>query len=288
MRVSGFCKERSLSERPQIYEAEAGQDCSISYFTLRKKYATLVFEFCDRVGALTMSGMDLLRSVIRATGYDLVRKQYAASLVRDLRQLVQVDQDAVFFDVGANTGQTVETIYRHFPLATVHAFEPSPSTFSQLQRNAAGRPRLTLNQCALGAAQTQMTLNENNQSDMSSLLDVAEEGWGEIVAQTLVEVDTVDHYCECAGIGSIDVLKIDAQGFDLEVLRGAEAMLTGGRVNVIWMELIFARHYVGQGEFGTILNHCLERGYRIVNFYAPSFRDGRLAWADGLFVKVAS
>ncbi len=239
-------------------------------------------------GSLTMPGMDFLRKIVRSTGYDLVRKQYAASLVRDLRQLVPVEKETVFFDVGANTGQTIETIYGHFPLATVHAFEPSPSTFSQLQRNAAGRPRLTLNQCALGATQTQMTLHENNQSDMSSLLAVDAEGWGEIVAQTLVDVDTVDDYCERAGIGSIDVLKIDAQGFDLEVLRGAEAMLTGGRVNVIWMELIFARHYVGQGEFGTILNHCLERGYRIVNFYAPSFRDGRLAWADGLFVKVES
>jgi FkbM family methyltransferase len=232
-----------------------------------------------------MQLQESIHRIVRLTGYDLVKKQYAVSLTRELRERVADGPDVVFFDVGANVGQTVTTIRRDYPRAKIHAFEPSPSTFARLRDNVGGHGDLTLVQAALGATVGRMDLHENAQSDMSSFLPTDRDGWGEVLAKTSVAVDTVDNYCAVHDIEAIDVLKIDAQGFDLEVLRGAENMLREGRVGVIWMELIFADQYVGQADFGETYSHLRARGHRLVNLYAPSFRDGRLAWADGLFVR---
>ncbi len=56
---------------------------------------------------------------------------------------------------------------------------------------------------------------------MSSLLRPAAAAWGSIVRETEVAITTLDDYCRSTDVSRIDLLKIDTQGYELEVLRGA-------------------------------------------------------------------
>jgi hypothetical protein len=52
-----------------------------------------------------------------------------------------------------------------------------------------------------------------------------------------VDVVSLDSFCAKKGIGRIDVLKVDAEGTDDRVLRGADGMFRGGKVGLVYIEL---------------------------------------------------
>ena len=79
---------------------------------------------------------------------------------------------------------------------------------------------------------------------MSSFLSPGKEHWGEINNVTTVQVETLDNYCQRNSISKIDLLKIDTQGYDLEVLRGAKQMLSEHRI----IEITFIDIYQDLGS----------------------------------------
>src|SRR5437867_13004736 len=131
----------------------------------------------------------------------------------------------LIFDVGANRGQTIEQFRRYFERPLIHAFEPGRSAFAELQRRSAGISDLVLNNTALGARAESRSFLDNDHDDMSSFLEPSVTAWGEIKSRYPVDVITLDDYCEARGIGRIDILKIDTQGFDLQVLAGAQRLM---------------------------------------------------------------
>jgi FkbM family methyltransferase len=187
----------------------------------------------------------------------------------------------VIFDVGANTGQTIAEMKRCFPASTIHAFEPSPRSFDSLKRFAQSA---TLNNMALGSKPGRMILNENSVSTMTSFLPLGRDGWGSIEQLVLpVEISTVDAYCEARGIGHIDCLKSDTQGFDLEVLRGTERMLREHRVSLIYIEITFSKMYENAPRADELFAFLADHGFDFVSFYKMWFKRGRADWTDALF-----
>jgi hypothetical protein len=97
-------------------------------------------------------------------------------------------------------------------------------------------------------------------------------------------VETLDHFCEEHDIHGIDILKSDAEGYDLEVLNGSKEMLQSGGVKIVYLEVNFADKFLGQGSFGQafeLLDRC---GFRSASFYEV-FRERDVAvWTDALFV----
>jgi FkbM family methyltransferase len=165
-----------------------------------------------------------LNILLNWVGVEVRRIQYGRDPVRDLKKLLNPNCVPVVFDVGANRGQSLERFKASFDRPRIHAFEPSPKTFRDLASKFDGVPSLTLNNVALGAERRVARFFENTLTDMSSLLGPGAHHWGQIENVVDVQVETVDHYCLEKSIQTIDLLKIDAQGFDLEVLRGAESM----------------------------------------------------------------
>jgi FkbM family methyltransferase len=135
----------------------------------------------------------------------------------DMRRLSGSRRGTVIFDVGANAGQTIKRFSEAFESPVIHAFEPSQQTFADLQRNTR-LGSVNLNNFALGAEPGTL-VNENTISDMSSFHELGPDGWGSIQRRISVEVKTIDDYCVQNRISSIDILKSDTQGFDLEVLK---------------------------------------------------------------------
>lgn len=190
----------------------------------------------------------------------------------------------IVFDVGANTGQSVANFRRLLPDSTLHSFEPGRVAFRELDAATRGLRNVHLVNAAVGSTSGRLTLIENEYSDMSSFLRPSSASWGAIVAETEVEVTTLDSYCADQGIQRIDLLKIDTQGYELEVLRGATGMLDAGRVGLVFLEVTFCDMYEDLPPFDVLYRFLLDKGFRLVAFYNFHKHWTRVAgWCDALF-----
>jgi len=144
------------------------------------------------------------------------------------------------FDVGANIGDWAALALNINPSLKLHCFEPSRETYQRLLARG-WPPDVILNNFGLGSAQEHRTLYLfDDAAGINSLYkrEGLEDGWGLIPQQRTetIWLDTVDHYCQEHEIAEVDYLKIDVEGHELEVLKGASTMLTRGKINVIQFE----------------------------------------------------
>jgi FkbM family methyltransferase len=186
---------------------------------------------------------------------------------RDLSILVP--DATMVFDIGANIGQTIESISSRWPAARIVAFEPSPKSIEVLRRRFARSPHVELQQLAMGDApgQAQFHLAQEH-SVNDSLLPIA---WDE---------GTIDRFCAQRQIGCIDVLKVDTQGYDLHVLRGARRMLERRAIRAVLAEVAFIPMYVGQPNLRDLLAFGDEVGYEFLGLYEQTYWRNRPAYAN--------
>ncbi|MGO9302448.1 MAG: FkbM family methyltransferase [Candidatus Korobacteraceae bacterium] len=202
---------------------------------------------------------------------------------RDMRWLTKSNEHPVVFDVGANVGQSVERLKRYFAHPVIHAFEPAPDTFQRLREATKGTPDLILNNIALGRHSGTAELVENTESVMSSFLELGSDSWGAVKQKIPVIVGTLDDYCSDNSVDRIDILKLDTQGFELEVLSGGENLLRQGRIEVVFMEITFSELYRGLPSLDELYRFMMERGFSLVSFYDFRYQHHRLGWCDALF-----
>jgi FkbM family methyltransferase len=142
-------------------------------------------------------------------------------------------QPGVVFDLGANVGQSAAKFLAAFPSARVFCYEPATENFRRLTERFAGAGRIRCMQMALGSASGDAVLLVEGASDRNRLLG-AGEGRSEDTERTAVR--RLDEVCRELGIGSVDYLKVDTEGHDLEVLRGAEPLLVEQRIDFVQVE----------------------------------------------------
>jgi hypothetical protein len=104
------------------------------------------------------------------------------------------------------------------------------------------------------------------------------------VKKNRVEVRTLDDYAEVNGVRSIDILKSDTQGFDLEVLKGARSLMAANRIHMIYMEIIFSDMYKNLPPFDEIFRFAIENNFKLVALYQFAIQNNVASWADALFV----
>jgi FkbM family methyltransferase len=149
------------------------------------------------------------------------------------------DKMQCIFDVGANEGHWVTGAAPLFPLATFHCFEIVPDTARKLnERTRPLRDRVHVN--AVGLSDTKGMLDVRiypGFSENASAVDYEHVGMTSEIQEC--KVVTGDTYCEEHAVTSVDLLKIDTEGLDLQVLRGFDHMLTSGAIDVVQFEYGF-------------------------------------------------
>jgi FkbM family methyltransferase len=199
--------------------------------------------------------------------------------------------DPVIFDVGANVGQSITRFRKLFQRPVIHAFEPDARAFQALREGFEAVDGVILNPVALGGAASTATLHRFNFHEVSSLVPLDEASWWgraldlREVEQTPVPVDTIDRYCAAQGIETIDLLKIDVQGFEPECLRGAAGMLAARHVRAIQLEVILHGLYARPTHFADIETLLVPHGYRLFTVFDLGIAaTGELMQLDGLYV----
>jgi FkbM family methyltransferase len=152
----------------------------------------------------------------------------------------------VFFDVGANVGAWSLALAAAHRSARVFAFEPAPGTFEVLRQNIALNrvENVDLLQLALSDRTGELAFQINQSvSIFNRLLPTSESAVdlqrGRFYASTSVHVQTMplEDFCRDRGIERIGFLKIDVEGAEQSVLRGARQLLRRRAIERIWIEV---------------------------------------------------
>ncbi len=188
-------------------------------------------------------------------------------------------------DVGASDGGWAQELRRQGFAGEIASFEPHAASFARLERTAAGDAVWRCQRVALGAASGRTVLHVAGNDQSSSLLPMAArhtelDPRSGYVSDEEVTVERLD---ALVPPGVPTFLKLDVQGFELEVLHGAEQTLADTRV--LEVELSVVPLYEGQALLPKVVQHLDGAGFELIGL-ETSFRDrrtGDLLQLNGLF-----
>ena len=192
------------------------------------------------------------------------------------------------FDIGANVGQSITRYREQFPDCIITSFEPNPAAFSILEKNWGGLTGITLNCFALSNDIGQASFYATRVSEASSLLkptehimNLSSEHKYDYEAIN-VSTTTLDHYCDVSGIKKIDILKLDVQGSEFSVLRGAEKSLQAGMIRLVYSEITFAETYKNQTRFVDLVSYLCQLNYELWDIGSFLYTRNDRLWAGNL------
>lgn len=193
------------------------------------------------------------------------------SLVKELRS--RLPKNPIIFDVGANYGQYLHyLLYYLNPLKpTIHVFEPDVKAFSKLVQKYGDNPNIVLNNTALGNKIGTAELYMSNEGGVnSSLIDSNKNQCAQI------KVDTLDSYCDKMKVSNIHFMKLDVEGYERYVLKGAKNLIKGNAIKHIQIEHGSLESIIANTSLYVLFNllpnyrcyHIKQNGYKEIK-YAP-------------------
>jgi FkbM family methyltransferase len=199
-------------------------------------------------------------------------------------------EQPVFIDAGANHGDFTALLAEDFPSSTVHSIEPDPQLHAELAHRFAGK-RVRPWNAALHDHEGSIDLRVHANPGTSSVLprpasarryfDSADR----VVAKVAVRAMTLDVLTTEAGLAHVDLLKLDTQGAELPIIRGAQGLLRAAAIDVVYTEFFLVPHYEGAALLPELWAALGEHGYAMYDlFKGPHGRNGQLRFGDAIFV----
>jgi len=219
---------------------------------------------------------------------DRVRPPRHAVAIAKLLELLDIE---CLVDVGANRGQFATMMRRAGFRGRILSLEPVSDAFAGLQHASQGDPLWTVERVGVGAEPGRQVIHVSGNSVSSSFLPMGSRHL-ELAPESSytrdeeVTVTTIAALVASHGIDpATAMLKADVQGFEWAVLDGAGAALED--FAVLLLELSLMELYDGQPLLPEFIARLTSTGHTLWNFF-PAWIDkveGRLWWADGLFVR---
>lgn len=153
---------------------------------------------------------------------------------------------SVVFDIGANTGGYAQLVRDLLPQAAIYSFEPNPNIFNELSKSTKDS-KIKIYQIGLSDIRGKAKLWDfaddaklKSTQPTSTLSSVYKEVITKFHKQKPksyeIKTDTIDNFCNDKKIKRIDFLKVDTEGSEYEVLKGASAMLLKNNIKIIQFE----------------------------------------------------
>jgi FkbM family methyltransferase len=233
----------------------------------------------------------LINRSINLLGYQIVKKpSLELNIKRGDYKWLSLESINTIIDVGANDGGFAVMINKILPDAAIYSFEPIKDVFENLSRNTSAIKNIKLFNTALGEEETEKEFHINEFSASSSFLEMDKLHVQSFpyTAQNRKEKITVkklDSFADAIDFKPNVLLKLDVQGYELNVLKGALKILD--RVNLIIMEVSFLELYNSQPLFHEVYQFLYEQGFNFSgNFdqlHDPA--TNRILQADAIFTR---
>jgi FkbM family methyltransferase len=198
----------------------------------------------------------------------------------------------VVLDVGANRGQFVDEVRSIGYAGHIVSFEPTPSIFEELATRHGGDPNWVGHQFGLGARDGELTLHLYGEGSLNSLLPASDFGRDRFRSMVhphgsiQVPIMTLDQVWEDLVPEGRAFLKIDTQGFDLEVLRGAARSMD--KIVGILTEVPVNPIYEGMPSMSAVFSHLEGLEFQLTGLFPVTRDRSRVRLVEGNCVFVRS
>ena len=259
--------------------------------TLRSRIATFVAYGLSKSYYMT----EMARKVVRAYDNDCNADIKTNGELLLLKLIVSLRNTGTIFDVGANRGDwSAEVLALNFR-GRLFAVDPLPRNIDSLKKRFPTSDSFIPIQYALSDSikDTKFFSNaEESQSGTDSLYNMNEIGYTASLNVVNVKCTTLDSLAKDVNVRNIDFLKIDVEGHEFFVLRGAKSLLSEGAIDFIQIEFGHAaraaRIYLH--DIVKLMNQYSYRSYVIkANGFAPlnftPFTENRYSYINLLFAK---
>jgi len=211
----------------------------------------------------------LIQILEELTNTHICRRHHRGiDLAQDIAAALPQYKVESIFDVGANIGQSAKVFLDAFPSAHIQCFEPVSKAFTELKQEFEKNSRVDCYQVAFGAKPGRGRMVLAGTSDVSFLERQAPGGGitTELDSES-VQIETIDEYCRSNGVSHIGFLKIDTEGGDLEVLKGAVGMLTTQSIDLVQVEAGMNPQTSGFVSFEALKAFLESQGYFLFGIY---------------------
>jgi FkbM family methyltransferase len=230
------------------------------------------------------------RRIFRNRGLERVSLRSAAAASLAGLQLLPADLDlreAFVVDLGANEGDFSAAVLGLAPEARILAVEPGAGPRDRLERRLGSQPNVEISPVAVagqtGTATFRVTAHDHNASLLQprpESQDAIGGGW-EVLREVEVPTVTLD---DLVSERSIDVLKLDVQGAELEVIGGGQTTLA--RTRVVLLEMNLFSQYEGDATFDVLHSEMSSLGFDLVNVATPvTTANGTPPFIDGCYAR---
>ncbi len=233
-----------------------------------------------------------VQSVFNRAGFQIRRKDAGVSYGDPIAELTRLAGSRILqvLEIGAADGRDTMKLAKAFPQATVTAFEPLSENFEKLATAAISQPNIVAVNAAASESSGRMKFYITELADASSLLmplrtELTFDKYMTLASETLVDVKSIDEWARDSKVNRIDIMKLDAQGAELGILKGAKQLLGRRDIGVIYSEVLFLPIYQEAPLYHDIAMYLASMGYRLHNLYnLVHNQKGELAWGDAIFV----
>ncbi len=193
-----------------------------------------------------------------------------------------------FVDVGAHEGETSNLFNKYLSIKKIYCFEPSPINYENLKKKIAKKENIFLFNFGLGDRDGEEDFNQLEESSSSTLVELNQKSKYfqkkkkilnlfikknfKIFSQT-VNIMKLKNFMHNNSIEYIDILKIDTEGYEMKVIKGAEEKIKN--IDYIYFEHHFDDMLKKNYTLSDIHNYLVKNGFekklKIKMFFRKSF-----------------
>ena len=211
----------------------------------------------------------IIRFLEKLTNTQIIHnKHHGIDVFHDIKIAMPQYSIEIIFDVGANIGQSAISYKSRFPFSHVFCFEPISKTFNKLVENIKSYSNIQCFKIAISSSCGVATMLSNGTSSNNRLKN-SEKDASNSENHFLEQVNlvTLDEFCKLNTISHIDYLKIDTEGNDLEVLKGAKKILSIQEIDFIEVEAGMNLTNTFHVPFFELKDYLEKHQYRIFGIY---------------------
>jgi FkbM family methyltransferase len=224
-----------------------------------------------------------LRDEIKSTSEKAFAYQHIENAVV-IAQNLKITE-GVILDVGGGTASTAVIFSKYFPNIPIYIFEPLEENFNIILKTAQKNAHWIPVNKAVGSQIGTTNINIAHRSTASSLLEMnaSTEGYGDMLVlqkKETIKITTLDS--EVPDNQQVIILKMDVQGFELEVLKGAIQTLQ--RTAIVVMEVNNHDGYKGAPTYYDLDSFMRLNGFVLYDIVPNAHFNGKLQDWDAIYV----
>jgi FkbM family methyltransferase len=194
------------------------------------------------------------------------------------------------FDIGAHEGESTRTYSCLFPNSKIFAFEPYLGSFKELKKFKS--KKIKVFNLGLSSSKKIKKIFVNKNTSTNSVMRFEQEadkiwgGRGNLKSLTEVKCKFInlDQFLFEKKIDKIDFLKIDVQGYEFEILKGAKKTLMEKKIKMLEIEFICGKTYIGQKNIAFYFNFFEKCGYKLKNITDLVHNSGNIIQMQLFFI----